>query len=201
MEISPYMLMLLLIYSFFFGMSAGALNDINRIIRAFFGVRYSKYSFDKLYSKKLPFVKKPLERKEIGVAKNRILSLIIFIQDILLFVYFGCGIVVVNYYFNRGQLRLYTIAAALAGGAIYYFTLGRIVMAISEAIIFFIRGAFKVVFFLLFYPISLIFKKIFGAIKKMRIKIKTSLAKKRDIRYNESKQSELAALARRGFFD
>lgn len=201
MEISPYMLMLLLIYSFFFGMSVGALNDINRIIRAFLGVRYSKYSFDKLYSKKLPFVKKPLERKEIGVAKRRILSFIIFIQDILLFVYFGCGIVVVNYYFNRGQFRLYTIAAALAGGALYYFTLGKIVMAISEAIIFFIRGAFKVVFFIIFYPISLIFKKIFGAIKKMCIKIKTSLAKKRDIRYNESRQNELAALARRGFFD
>ena len=201
MEISPYMLMLLLIYSFFFGMSAGAFNDINRIIRAFLGVRYSKYSFDDLYLKKLPIVRKPLERKELTQVKERLLSVIIFAQDVFLFIYLGCGVVVLNYYLNRGQFRLYTIAAAIAGFAIYYFTIGKIVILASEVIIFFIRAVFKVVFFVIFHPILLMFKKIFKAIKKIRIKIKTSLAKKRNIRYNENKQKELEALARRGFFD
>ena len=39
MEISPYMLSLLLLYSLIFGMSAGAVNDVNRILRIALGIR------------------------------------------------------------------------------------------------------------------------------------------------------------------
>ena len=39
MEISPYMLSLLLLCSLVFGVSAGAVNDINRIIRVALGMR------------------------------------------------------------------------------------------------------------------------------------------------------------------
>ena len=165
MEISPYMLMLLLIYSFVFGVSAGAFNDINRIIRAFLGVSYSRCGFEKLYTKKLPFLRKPLERKRVGAAKRKLLSVIIFFQDILLFVYLGGGVVVLNFYLNRGQFRLYTIGAALAGLALYYFTVGKIVMLASEAIIFFIRATLKVVLFIIFRPVFLIFRKIFDNIQ------------------------------------
>lgn len=201
MEISPYMLMLLLIYSFFFGITAGVLNDVNRIIRVLFGVRYSKHSLDTLYSKNIPFLGEPLGRITLTRKNERVLSVIIFFQDILLFVYLGCGIVVLNYYLNRGQLRLYTVAAAVVGFAVYYFTLGRIVAYAFETVIFFIRAAFKIIFFVLFHPFLVILKKILKSIKKIYKKIKTSLAKKRNIRYNENRQKELMALARRGFFD
>ena len=162
---------------------------------------YSRCGFEKLYTKKLPFLRKPLERKRVGAAKGKLLSVIIFFQDILLFVYLGGGVVVLNFYLNRGQFRLYTIGAALAGFALYYFTVGKIVMLVSEAIIFFIRATLKVVLFIIFRPVFLIFRKIFEALKKMWIKIKTSIAKKRNIRYNENRQRELLSRASRGFFD
>ena len=58
MEISPFLLAKLLLYSFFLGILIGVFYDVNRIIRIFLGERYSEGHFERLYSIKLPFLKK-----------------------------------------------------------------------------------------------------------------------------------------------
>ena len=201
MEISPYMLTLLLIYSFLFGMSAGVFNDISRIIRAFLGVRYSKKSFERLYSLKLPFVGQIAQERSAGAWKRRALSVLIFFQDILLFVYLGCGVVVLNYYLNRGQFRLYTIAAAAVGFVLYYFTLGRIVMLLSEGIIFLIRAIFKMFFYIISRPFVLIFSVLSGILQKILKKLRSAIEKRRSVRYNKEKRTELMVLSERGFLE
>lgn len=199
MEISPYMLMLLLIYSFVFGMSAGVFNDINRITRAMMGVKYSGKAFERLYRIELPFVGRLSSSGKEKRLKRTVESAVIFLQDILLFAYLGCGTVILNYYLNRGQLRLYTIAAMAVGFAIYYFTLGRLVIFLSEGIIFFIRAALKISFYVASRPAVWLWhgmRKICLSICK---KIYSTIAKKRIMRYNKSKREELLTLSARGF--
>lgn len=199
MEISPYMLTLLLIYSFLFGMSAGALNDVNRIIRALMGVRYSAKSFARLYAIKLPFVG-TLER---GGKKKRVKrgieAALIFIQDILLFAYLGCGIVILNYYLNRGQFRLYTIASVAVGFALYYFTVGKLVIFLSEGIIFFVRAAVRIVLYLVSRPFIYLWRTVVKILRSLWKKIASGIAKKRIMRYNKAKRRELLELSRKGF--
>ena len=201
MEISPYMLTLLLIYSFLFGMSAGAFNDISRIIRAFLGVRYSKRSFERLYAIKFPFVGPLNSERPERVWNRRALSVLIFFQDILLFVYLGCGVVVLNYYLNRGQFRLYTIAAATVGFVVYYFTLGRIVMLLSEGIIFILRALFKIFFYIISRPFVFVFGLVLRILRKLAKKLRRAIEKKRSMRYNKEKRTELLALSERGFLE
>ena len=201
MEISPYMLMLLTVYSFLFGMSAGAFNDINRIIRGFLGVRYSKKSFDKLYTIELPFVGALSRSDEETKTKKKLLGVLIFLQDILWSVYIGYGTVILNYYLNRGQFRLYTIVAVLAGIAAYYFTVGRLVILLSEAIIFFIKASLKILLWLISRPFVVIGGRIIKGVKKLCKKISSAIAKKKNIRYNKKRREELAALAEHGFLN
>ena len=135
MEISPYMLTLLLVYSFLFGVFCGGVNDVFKITRALLGDGRELGGAGYLYNKEIFLVGKLPQNK-----KSPLLPLLIFIEDFILVVFIGCGVVVLNYYLNRGQFRLYTIVAVLAGIAAYYFTVGRLVILLSEAIIFFIKA-------------------------------------------------------------
>ena len=199
MEISPYMLMLLLIYSFLFGMSAGAFNDINRIVRALMGVKYSAKAFRRLYEIELPFVGKLSPSREKKRSRRVSEAAVIFLQDILLFAYMGCGTVILNFYLNRGQLRLYTIAAVAAGFALYYFTLGRLVILLSEGIIFFLRATLKISFFIFTRPAVWLCRAVGGIFRLAYKKIKSAIAKREIMRYNKIKREELLRLSAQGF--
>lgn len=201
MEISPYMLFLLLVYSFLFGMAAGVFNDINRITRAFLGVRYSSRSFDKLYSLKLPFVGALGDKRKEGKLKRGLLSVIIFFQDILLFAFMGCGTAILNYYLNRGQFRLYTIAAVAAGFVVYYFTLGKLVIFLSQGIVFLLRAIFGIAAYIVSRPFVWIFSIVKRGVLYCYKKISYAIAKKKIISYNKKRREELLTLAQKGFIE
>ncbi|MBE6530747.1 MAG: hypothetical protein E7679_01455 [Ruminococcaceae bacterium] len=201
MEISPYMLFLLLVYSFLFGMVSGAFNDVNRITRAILGVRYPSRSFERLYSVKLPFVGALADKRKEGKLKRGVLSAIIFIQDILLFAFMGCGTAILNYYLNRGQLRLYTIVAVAAGFAVYYFTLGRLVIFLSQGIVFLLRAVFGIAVYIISRPFIWIFSFVKRVVVDCYKKISDAIAKKKIISYNKKRRAELLALAQKGFIE
>ena len=110
MEISPFLLTLLLSWSFVFGVILGVINDMNRIIRVFCGVRYSEKRFGKLYELVLPVVHRPLLRSENKFHKKA-LAVLIFFQDIIFFILAGVGIILLNYEFNEGRFRFFTVFA------------------------------------------------------------------------------------------
>ena len=173
MEISPYMLTLLLIYSFLFGMSSGVLNDLLKITRALFFGDEKKKSF--------------------------ILYVLLFFEDLLLAVFIGCGVVVLNYYLNRGQFRLYSVFAVASGFALYYFTVGKAVGFISDYIVRLVRRSARLVCSILTYPIKAIFlciKKIFIYIVK---KISFAIEKERVIRYNKKEREDIIERSKSGF--
>ena len=140
MEISPYKLMLLLVYSFLFGVSAGVFNDINKLVRVFFGARYERAT-----------------RKTLAPQKSRVgrcaYATLIFFQDILLFLYMGVGVVVLNYYLNYGIFRGYTVFGLLLGFLLYYLTLGRAVIYLGQTAILFLRGVMLKALFILLTPL------------------------------------------------
>lgn len=175
MEISPYMLSLLLVYSSIFGVSAGVLNDINRIVRIACKIKSPR----KIYS--------------------AMSILFIALQDILLFAYMGVGVAVMNYYLNRGIFRIYSVAAAAFGFALYYFTLGRAVMFFAERIIRAVRFVLGFLIRIVTAPFRFLLRLLLRALKKLFEKFCFAIAKQKIMRYNKIKREELRALSARGF--
>ena len=199
MEISPLILAELLICSFLFGVFMGAVNDVHRIIRVFFGVRYSKKHFDKLYARKIRIINRSVGNSAGNRTSQALLGVLIFFQDIVLFATAGVGAVILNYYFNKGEFRIYTVAALFAGFMLYYFTLGKVVMLVSEAIAFYIKAALLIVFYLFSRPFVFIWKKIYHILQKFyRFSVRV-IEKKKNIRYNKREKKKILAAAREGF--
>ena len=196
MEISPLTLSLLLWFSFLFGICVGIVNDINRIVRVFFGVRYTKIKFDKLYV----FLKIKQEEK-VKPKKNIYLNILIFIQDIFLCLFASAGIILLNYYFNDGRFRLFTILAMLFSSTLYYLTVGKLVMLISEPIMLLIKTAVTFICRIVFLPIRLVCKWVYIMIKNTFYKTKKHIAKMMNIRYNKREEERLCNLSKHGFID
>ncbi len=199
MEISPFKLTELLIYSFLYGGMLGVINDINRIIRVFFGVRYSRKRFNGLYN----FLK--INKSESDVNENKIsnicLNIIIVMQDIFLMLSFAVGVIILNYYYNDGKIRFFGLFTTLIGFFLYYFTLGKVIMLISEPIMLVCRTVFKQVFIVVSAPVKFLFKIVGRFVSKTNLLIKKHIAKRRNIRYNKKEGKRLAFLSKCGFLD
>lgn len=184
MEISPYMLSLLLLYSLIFGISAGVVCDLNRIVRIALGIGRGARS-----------------SKKRGAQRIFSAASILFVAlgDILLFAYMGVGVVILNYYLNRGIFRIYSIAAAAVGFVLYYFTIGRLVMFFAERIIRVLRLAIVWILRIVTAPVRLVLRLLLRGAKKLSEKFCLALAKRKIMRYNKIKKEELRALSRCGF--
>lgn len=198
MEISPFLLTLLLSWSFVFGVILGVINDTNRIIRVFCGVRYSEKRFGKLYELVLPVIHRPLSRSENKFQKKA-LSVLIFFQDIFFFIFAGIGIIILNYEFNEGRFRFFTVFAVFIGFLLYYFTIGKIVMTVSEGIAFFIKAIFLVVFSAVFRPFIIIGRFFIKNLKKTGSFLKNCLANIRKKLYNKYRRKDMIEKSLNGF--
>ena len=121
MEISPMRIFWMLVYAFAFGALCGVLNDINRLVRVLLGVRYGKERMRRLYSLKIPVLGRSLRERKDGGIKGFFLSAIIFVQDMMLMLFCGGGIIFINYSFNDGRVRIYTPLMVILGFVCYYF--------------------------------------------------------------------------------
>jgi len=199
MEISPIRLLFLLISSFFLGLGVGAMYDIHRISRVLFGVQYTKNRPTKLIFSPLPILKRPLGEIRRGKVKNGFLSVLIFFQDVLLCCASAVGIVVLNYAFNDGRFRFYTIIALLLGFLLYYFTLGKLIIFLSEWIVFFLRAIFSIGFYLFARPWVLFFRFLGKIVKKTRSNLQKTIANQRKKVYNIHKVRIYFQAAEHGF--
>ena len=197
MEISPLTLSLLLFFSFLYGICIGIVNDTNRIIRVFFGVRYTKINFDKLYA----FLKIKNEEKSKTKTKNIYLNILIFIQDIFLCIFAAAGIILLNYYFNDGRFRLFTVVAMLFSAVLYYLSVGKLIMLISEPITLIIRTCVVFVVKIIFIPIRTVCMWVYSMINYTFLKTKKHIAKIINIRYNRREEQRLCNLSKHGFID
>ncbi len=199
MEISPFMLAKLLLYSIAFGIAVGVFYDANRIIRVLLGERYAKRSFERLYSLKLPFVKRELSvqknRKINGVLKN----IIVFFGDLFTLVFTGCGIVILNYSYNDGGFRGFSVIGVALGFAAYYFTAGKLIIFLLEPIAFLLKYCICAFFVFLGYPICVFLKFLIKNVRKMCFLCRFALEKRRRKVYNIKEKICLLEMAKNGF--
>lgn len=199
MEISPLSLSFLLLYSFVFGAFLGVFHDANRIVRIFCGVHYSEKRFKSLYARRLPIVHRSLSVKETKGLRKGALNLLIFFQDILLFLVGAVGLVILHYEYNSGRFRFFSLLAMVVGFLLYYFTLGKLVMFFSEAIVFVIKATFLIVFDCILRPIRAIGRFLSKNLKKIGIFYQIFLEKRRRKLYNINKKKRLLTDAKKGF--
>ncbi len=184
-----------------FGAVVGVLNDVFRLSRVMLGVRYSGKSFDRLYTLSLPVLKRPLGELRGGKAKQGILQTVMLLEDMLLFLFAAAGTVVLNYYFNHGQFRFYTVIALVVGFVLYYFTVGKLVALLSEMIVLLLRAIFTVLLASVLRPIAIFFDFLEKIIKKMLINIEKTIANRRKRVYNKSKVKRTMERSQDGFLN
>ena len=199
MEISPYLLFCLLLSSVLLGAAVGILHDVHRLTRVLLGVRYGGRRFDRLYAMRLPLVGKALGEQKEGKGRRIALPILIFFQDVLLFVVAGVGTALLNFYYNNGQLRLYTVVGLVLGFVLYYFTLGRLVMLLSEGIAFFLRAFLTVFLWVISRPLVLFVVFLGKNTKKLIKKFKKTIANNRKKVYNTYKVEKVLKEADHGF--
>lgn len=195
MELSPILLSKLLLFSFLFGIFIGILNDVNRIVRVFIGVRYAEKDFTGLYS----FFHVSAPRSVNGTKRGFFTNILIFFGDLLLFIVMGIGIVLLNFYYNDGRFRLYTVLATALGAVLYYYSLGRLVISVSEPIMIFLRFLIYQIIKLFFMPIKFIINIICSIVKKIYEIIRKELEKNYNIRYNKKEVENYLLLSELGF--
>lgn len=198
MEISPFLLTLLLSWSLAFGVLLGVVNDLNRIIRVFCGVKYSEKRFGRLYELVLPVVHRPLLRKE-NKFHQKALAVLIFFQDIIFFIVASIGIILLNYEFNEGRFRFFVVIAVSIGFLLYYFTLGKVVMTVSEGIVFLIKATFLVVFSIMFRPFVVLGTFLINNLKKITLFSNITIANIQKKLYNKYKKKDMIQRSLNGF--
>lgn len=201
MEISPIEQAFLLFYSFLFGIGMGFFYDVCRIVRAFFGVRYSVGSFEKLYSLKIPFIDKKIEQKSKRRFRKIAQCIVVFVGDMLSLLIASVGIIVLNYAYNSGRFRFFTVLGVIIGFLMYYFTLGRLVMLVSEPVVILVKYVFLSFLVVIGYPIKLFFCFLLKNIKKCVFLYSFTLENRTIKLYNIKEEKYLFQMSKNGFLD
>lgn len=123
-------------------------------------------------------------------------SLIIFFEDIIFFIVSAVSTFLFIFHVNSGQIRWFIFLGLILGFIVYYFTLGKLVIKISEVIIKIVKSVFKFLFGIFIKPFVIIFRWIYRKINtvwvniKKRVKIvnnnlRNRLKSKRNMLYNQ----------------
>lgn len=161
MYVSMSELSRMLLYSMLLGIFLGASYDVVRLFRITAGIKY-KSARDKLYDySSLAIVGKYFKNREQKNKKASAGRVYIAIGDIFFWVFSAICVSIFIYYFNDGIFRSFVIFGCIVGFLLYYFTVGKIILFISQEIIFYLKILLIYIGFFLFYPIFYLFGKIF----------------------------------------
>lgn len=175
MEISPFLLATLTLCSFLFGVAIGIVIDFSKLTRIFLIDQNEKHY-------------------------NLILNIVINIRDFCAVIIYGIGIILLNYYYNDGRIRLFSILSSLVGLIIYRLTLSKIILKIFKPIVLLIKKIIKKLLYYLSKPILVLIKSIVILLKFLYSKIKNHIEKKNKLRYNYNEMQRLIKLSKQGFY-
>ena len=148
----------ILLYSFVFGICAGALYDLFRIRRREFSFARAKGRVS-----------------SIGKTAE---NLTVFFEDVIYsFVCSVCFCVFI-FYFNSGRFRGVAVTGAFFGFLLYYNTLGRLVLAIAGRVIALFRKTAGILYRRIFLPICGMIMRLLGlTVGRVVIAIYTQISK------------------------
>ena len=164
MEISQITLAIMLFYSFLFGIAVGVFYDLNRIVRVFFGVRYTKRAYGRLYGIRLPVSKRKMV---MGKSKGFLQSLVINLGDLLCVLVAVIGLILINYGYNSGRFRFFTVAALAVGFLFYRMSIGRLLILLVEPLAFICKYLFLSICDILYLPLRKFCILIYKFVKKI----------------------------------
>ena len=170
------------------GLTLGALYDLLRITRVFLGVHYSRRTARRLRGLRLPFLSPRSKKRE-----SRALGVVVFFEDLFYCLFAGIAIILLFYECNNGKIRYPVFLMIALGFLLYRYTLGRIVMLFSEAIVFVLETAVRYVFFFLLCPFRFLYGCIKRAVAKQMKKAALARTRRNRLRYTGK---ELARSAR-----
>ena len=201
MEISQGSLAYMLLLSFLLGATLGAIYDAVRIIRVFFALgegSKSKFALSAMEKLKLPWLDKEKLIKKIAKKKKRVaLPLVFFVLDFFYALLCGCAFILLEYYANDGTPRAFSFFGVLLGFLLYYFTLGRLVLAISERIAF----AVRIVLAYLALPFERVFSMLSAYIESAKQKCLLKKQRKQALDFDKKQRAELALYAKDAFLE
>ena len=166
MEIYPLLQAKLLLYTFLLGICCGAAFDLFGEITA------------------------QLNHLDRVVAK-----ITRFVTDFVTVTASGVTVILLCYYFSKGQFRAFCILGIGVGLLIYFFTLSPLIKRIYRAIF----HAFFYIFRLVLHPLLKIFKYIERILQKLLHYVLKALAKKLNWVYNICVRKAVLSKARKGF--
>ena len=184
MEIFPYVLAKMLFVSFLFGGQLGVLFDIGRTLRLSFSNSPENVKLKKLYSAKLLFSKISMSAADDKKRRKIFTNITVFLSDLFLSAYAIIGLVIINYSYNDGKFRMFTVLGAAVGFLIYYFTFSKVLLFLIEGGFFFLKYAIMSIFDFLRKPVLYIYNKFVKKIKKMCGKFRFRIEKKKKEVYN-----------------
>ena len=197
MEISPYLLLLLFVYSFAFGGALGLLYDGFCIVRSLFSQDAIPKRIQKLYERPLPLLHRPIRvPHKVSKVLHGIVS---FLLDILFFLVAAWGLLVLHYYLNKGSIRLFTLPVTALGFLLYRATVGRLLRSVSALVVYGLRAVLAMGAYLIYLPLGWMTKLLQKLCDKILKKVRKAIAKRTVARYNIRKRKELCALAAQGF--
>ena len=192
--------LLILVYSFVIGLFFGVIYDVFRISRVMLtgnGIGKASKSDKRIEG----IIKGILPEKseqtglwlsKLGRIKDKTVTVLIFIEDILFFIISALFLTVFLFQVNFGQLRLYIYFSAAVGFLVYYFTVAKISAAISGLAVSLIRLALIFSFYKIAKPILiLIAKAISVPVNRLMLKY---------IAYTDKREADrLLSMAQKGF--
>lgn len=173
------------------GLAFGAIYDVVRIFRTLLGVSYVNKFSDRLKKVKLPFIKNPynFQKSKRKIAEN----IMVFLTDMAYFLVITAVMTVYTYHVNSGIVRWYIFGGAIVGILLYYVTLGRLIISVSECIAFFIRAFVLYIAFFLSKPFLILCLKIKPYLKKIK---STKNKDKKSHQKNSNRRVELYKLGK-----
>jgi len=90
-------------------------------------------------------------------------SLVIFIQDAIFWVVAGAGTFLFTYALNAGEVRGFLLMGELVGAVLYFLTVSRLIIGISDFIIRTVKKLLRLFFTLFIKPFIWLFGKISAA--------------------------------------
>lgn len=226
MEISMRVQMIITVYAVIVGAVIGIIYDVIRISRVFSGVTETS-SQSKMYTLRLPLIGSGVDRKndflkfcgfgdwgkilaektgrkkKDGIVSEFYKSVVVFIGDILFFFVVSPIFTVFIYYANNGKIRWYLVIGAIIGFLLYYFTIGRLIMLFSSAIVFTVRTIGAYVIYFTLRPVVLLLRLILGFIRKVILKISSGIKKavllKKMKKYTEKTEKSVALMVKTDF--
>lgn len=147
-----------------FGVLAGALYDVLRILRILCGA-HSKKPQERSVSLSLPFLPKDFFLPKPKGKRSAVFSAIfVFFCDLLWFSAVGALFSVFVYWQNDGIFRFYILLCAVMGFILYYKTVGRLVLLVAESVALVLR----IVLFYIALLIAMPFRLLWITFQKSR---------------------------------